>query len=145
MTDGGVDRFSRRDCHLVQHPHHTFSQLRAEQPGAGLNKGPADNTPDPTEKPPGDEVPWKCSGHRPDPHVPAAAQQPQQQEHSDSTGQPNDHLGMAEQGHLGLQDMVGGLALRQGGFTGAQLVKTLIKRSSGPGGGGVVSHHDVEI
>jgi hypothetical protein len=52
---------------------------------------------------------------------------------------------MAEHGHLSLQDVVGGLALRQGGLTRAQLVEALVEGGGRPGGrGGDVPHHDVD-
>jgi hypothetical protein len=144
MADGGVYRAGaiRADGHLVQHPRHAFSQLRAEQPGTGLNKGPPDHSLGPTQDPPWEQVPGERPRHRPDPHMPAAAQQPQQHEDGNSAGKPDDHLGMAEHGHLSLQDVVGGLALRQGGLTRAQLVEALVEGGGRPGGrGGDVPHH----
>ncbi len=82
--------------------------------------------------------------HRPDPHMPAAAQQPQQQEDRNPTGQPDDHFRVTEHGHLSLQDVVGGLALRDSGLTRPQFIQAFIERGSGPGGGRIVAHHDVE-
>jgi len=147
VMDGGVDgsRHLRTYRHLIQHPRHTFSQLRAKQARADLNARPAGHAPSPTEDPSREEVPRKGSRHRPDSHMPAAAQQPQQHEDCNSAGEPDDHLGMAEHGHLSLQDVVGGLALRQGGLTRAQLVEALVEGGGRPGGrGGDVPHHDVD-
>jgi hypothetical protein len=58
--------------------------------------------------------------------MPAASQQSQQHEHGDPTGQPNDNFGMTEYSHLGLQDVVGGLALRDSGLTGPQFIKAFV-------------------
>jgi hypothetical protein len=146
MTYGGIDRFWWRDCHLVQHPRHPFSKLRTEQPGAELHKGPPDDPPDSPKQPSGEEVPREGPRHGTHPHVPAAPQQSQQHEHGDPTGQPNDNLGMTEYSHLGLQQMIGCLALRDGSLTGPELVQALVNRRGGPSRcGGDVSHHGSQL
>ncbi len=133
MTYGGIDRFWWRDCHLVQHPRHPFSKLRTEQAGAELHKRPPDDPPDPPKQPAGEQVPRKRSRHRPDPHVPAAPEQAQQQKDSYAAGQPDHHLGMAKQGHLGLKDMIRGLTLGDQGLTSTQLVQAFVNWRRGPG------------
>jgi hypothetical protein len=77
--------------------------------------------------------------------MPAAAKQPQQQEDRYPTGQPDNHLGVTEQGHLRLQNVISRLTLRHGGLAGGQLVEAFVDRRRGPGGSGGVAHHDAEI
>jgi hypothetical protein len=58
--------------------------------------------------------------------MPATAEQGQQHKHGNPTGQPNDYLGMAKQGHLGLQEMVGSLALGHRRLTGPEFIEAFI-------------------
>ena len=128
MADCGIDGSGtlRTHRHLVQHSRHTFSQLLTEQPGAGLNKGPPQDSPDPAQYPPREEVPRECSRDGPDPNMPAASQQSQQKKDRHAARQPNDDLRVAEDNHLGLQDQVASLALRDSGLTCPELVETLV-------------------
>ena len=96
MTYGGIDRFWWRDCHLVQHPRHPFSKLRAEEARAGVDEWPPDGPPDPPKQPSGEEVPREGPRYGPDTHMPAASEQGQQHKHGNPTGQPDDHLGVTE-------------------------------------------------
>jgi hypothetical protein len=73
--------------------------------------------------------------------MPAAAKQPQQQEDRYPTGQPDNHLGVTEQGHLRLQNVISRLTLRHSGLAGGQLVEALVDGGGGPSRGCGVAHH----
>jgi hypothetical protein len=128
MADGGIDGSDdlRTYRHLVQHPRHPFSKLRAEEARAGVDEWPPDGPPDPPKQPSGEEVPREGPRYGSGPHVPATAEQGQQHEHCNATCQPDHHLRVAQNGHLSLQEMVGSLALGHRRLTGPEFIEALI-------------------